>query len=85
MINLSLALACVWMIAANLLAMLPSKDNYWTRAYWLMGVGVPLLGFICWQNGPWLTLLVMGAGLSMLRWPVVYLMRWLRRSLRGQG
>lgn len=85
MINLSIALACLWMISANLLAMLPSRDNYWTRAYWLMGIGVPLLGFICWENGPWLTLLVMAAGLSMLRWPVVYLMRWIRHRLGGQG
>lgn len=85
MINLSIALACLWMISANLLAMLPSRDNYWTRAYWLMGIGVPLLGFVCWENGPWLTLLVMAAGLSMLRWPVVYLMRWIRHRLGGQG
>ncbi|WP_039020191.1 DUF2484 family protein [Halocynthiibacter namhaensis] len=82
--SISLALACIWMISANLLAMLPSRDNYWTRAYWLMGIGVPLLGFVCWENGPWLTLLVMAAGLSMLRWPIVYLMRRIRRHLGGQ-
>ncbi|HHI69381.1 MAG TPA: DUF2484 family protein, partial [Rhodobacteraceae bacterium] len=29
---LSFVLACLWVIAANVLAMLPSKDNYWRRA-----------------------------------------------------
>ncbi len=84
MINLSLALACIWMILANFMAILPSRDNYWTRAYWLMGIGVPLLGYVCWENGPWLTLFVMAAGLSMLRWPLVYLMRWVKRRLGWQ-
>lgn len=76
--SLSLILACVWAVAANLLAALPSKDNHWRRAYVLIGIGVPLLGFVTYQNGPWVGLLVLLAGMSMLRWPVIYLSRWLR-------
>lgn len=79
--NLSLILACLWVVLANLLAMLPSRDNHWRRAYMLIAVGVPLLGFVTWQNGPWIGLLALAAGISVLRWPVIYLGRWLRRQL----
>ncbi len=76
--NLSLILACLWVVLANLLAMLPSRDNHWRRAYLLIAVGVPLLGYVTWQNGPWIGLLALAAGISVLRWPVIYLGRWLR-------
>lgn len=76
--NLSLILACLWVVLANLLAMLPSRDNHWRRAYMLIAVGVPLLGYVTWQNGPWIGLLALAAGISVLRWPVIYLGRWLR-------
>ncbi|WP_417726144.1 DUF2484 family protein [Roseovarius sp.] len=79
--TVSLVLACLWAVAANVLAMLPSRNNYWRRAYVLIAVGVPILGFVTWQNGPWIGLLVMVAGMSVLRWPVIYLGRWLRRIL----
>lgn len=76
--TLSLILAFVWALAANVLAMLPSKDNHWTRAYILIAVGIPLLGFVTWQNGPWIGLIVLVAGMSVLRWPVRYVARWVR-------
>ena len=76
--SLSLILACLWGLAANVLAMLPSNDNLWARAYGLIAVGIPLLGFVTYQNGPWIGMLVLAAGMSVLRWPLVYLMRWLR-------
>ncbi|WP_317057921.1 DUF2484 family protein [Roseovarius rhodophyticola] len=82
--NLSLILACLWAIAANVLAMIPSKDNLWFRAYVLIGIGIPLLGYVVYQNGPWVGLFVLAAGMSLLRWPVVYLGRWGRRML-GRG
>ena len=79
--SLSVILALVWCILANLLAILPSSDNYWRRAYFLMAIGVPLLGYVTWQNGPWIGLLALAAGASMLRWPMIYLGRWIRRML----
>ena len=75
----SLILACLWAVAANVLAMLPSRDNHWRRAWVLIALGVPVLGMVTWQHGPWLGLLVLVAGMSVLRWPVIYLARWLRR------
>ena len=74
----SLVAVFLWAIAANVLAMIPSRDNHWTRAYLLIGVGLPLLVWVTVQNGPWVGLLVLVAGMSMLRWPVLFLWRWLR-------
>ena len=76
------ALGCLWLIAANVLALLPSRDNHWARAYGLMAVGIPLLGFITYVNGPVVGMLFLAAGASVLRWPVIYLGRWARRMFR---
>ena len=79
--TVSLVPACLWALAANLLAMMPSRNHHWRRAYVLMALGVPILGFVTWQNGPWIGLVVMAAGMSVLRWPVIYLGRWMRRKV----
>jgi len=76
--SLSLILACLWVISANVTAMFPSKRNHWPAAYALIAVGIPLLGFITLQHGPSIALLILAAGASILRWPVLYLIRWLR-------
>lgn len=78
---LPLALCLVWLIAANLIGMLPSRDKHWKVAYGLIGIGVPLLGWATYEAGPVVGLLLLAAGASILRWPVVYLWRWLRRQL----
>ncbi|SMO50983.1 DUF2484 family protein [Ruegeria faecimaris] len=79
--NWSIALAALWGVVANVLAMIPSKDNHWTRAYFLIAAGIPIVGYVTLQNGPWIGLIVLVAGISVLRWPVIYLGRWLRRIL----
>lgn len=76
--TLSLILACVWAVVANVLAMTPSKDNHWRRAYVLIAIGIPLVGYVTYENGPWVGLVVLLAGMWILRWPVIYLVRWLR-------
>ena len=40
--SLSLILACLWAVVANVLAMMPSKDNHWSNAYVLIAVGIVL-------------------------------------------
>ena len=52
----ALVAAFVWLIAANLIAFLPSKDKHWTNAYWLIAVGIPILGWVTYAAGPRLTL-----------------------------
>lgn len=81
--TLSLILAFVWVILANLLAMLPSNDNHWRRAYVLIALGVPLLGYVTYENGPWWGLACLAAGASLLRWPVIYLGRWIKDKVGG--
>lgn len=76
--NLSLILAAAWAIVANLGALIPSKRKHWPFAYVLIAVGVPILGFVTYQNGPWIGLIVLAAGLSVLRWPVYYFWKWLK-------
>lgn len=78
---LPLALCLVWLIAANLIGMLPSRDKHWRVAYGLIAIGVPLLGWATYEAGPVVGLVLLAAGASILRWPVIYLWRWLRRQL----
>jgi hypothetical protein len=76
---IALALAFAWLIFANVLAMFPSRDNHWNAAYVLIAIGIPILGWVTYENGPIVGLLVLAAGASILRWPVVFLWRWVRR------
>ncbi len=78
--SLSLIFACAWVVVACVGAMFPSKRNHWPFAYVLMAVGVPMLGFVTYQHGPIVALVVFMGGLSILRWPVVYLWRWVKRQ-----
>ncbi|WGW03305.1 DUF2484 family protein [Tropicibacter oceani] len=79
----SLILACAWAVLANVLGMLPSKDNHWTRAYVLIALGIPLVGYVTYENGPWIGLAVLAAGMSVLRWPLRYLAAWIKRTVKG--
>ena len=51
--TISLILGCVWIVVANVLGMMPSKRSHWPQAYFLIAVGIPLLGYITYENGPW--------------------------------
>ena len=79
--SLPLILAALWVLAACLVAMLPSKRNHWPAAYVLIALGLPLLGAIAYRHGPWLALLIALAFASILRWPVIHLVRWLKSRL----
>lgn len=79
----SLILSCVWVVVANVIAMIPSKRSHWPQAYALIAVGLPILAFVIYENGVVWGLLVLAVGLSILRWPVLYLWRWCRRQLGG--
>jgi hypothetical protein len=76
-----LILASLWAVVANVLAMTPSKDLHWRNAYILIAIGIPIVGLVTWQHGPWVGLLVLAGGMSVLRWPVIYLTRWLRNQV----
>ena len=75
---MSLIFACLWLIAANVRAMFPSRDHHWRFAYVMIAIGIPLLGWLTYDYGPWVGLLALVAAASVLRWPLIYLWRWLR-------
>lgn len=75
----SLVSAFVWLLTANIMGMLPSRDNHWFRAYVLIVCGVPLLGWVWWQNGWTVSALFFAAAASVLRWPLRYLLAWASR------
>ena len=79
--NGSLIALFAWLLAANLAAMIPSRDNHWRRAYGLIALGLPILAWVFWQNPWWVGALALAAGMSVLRWPVIYLGRWVRRKV----
>ena len=75
----AIAAACLWLILANVIAMFPSRDHHWRNAYALIAVGVPLLVWVGASAGWLMAAVFLAAGASVLRWPVVFLGRWLRR------
>ncbi len=79
----SLIAICLWAIAANVSAMFPSRRKHWPAAIVLLATGIPILGWVTYENGPLWGLLALAAGMSVLRWPVFFLWRWLRRQVTG--
>ncbi|WP_323007860.1 DUF2484 family protein [Pseudorhodobacter sp.] len=74
----ALTAALIWLVVANVTGFLPSKDYHWRAAYVLIGVGIPILGWVTWVNGPIVGLVIFAMGASVLRWPVIYLWRWVK-------
>jgi Protein of unknown function (DUF2484) len=82
--TLSLTLCCLWLVIANVMAMFPSRDQHWRAAYVLIAFGIPLVGWVTYEMGPIWGLLALAAGMSVLRWPVVHLWRWIKSKGRSQ-
>ena len=73
----SLIAACLWGLIATIVAVGPRRFH-WPAAWALIAVGVPVVGWVTYENGPIAGLLVLAGGLSVLRWPVKYLLAALR-------
>ena len=78
--TVSLALACLWVVVACLVAMLPSRRGHWP-AWALSAVSIPLLGYATFKHGPVLGLLALFGGASVLHW----LLRGRAASARRNG
>ncbi|MCA3450227.1 MAG: DUF2484 family protein [Rhodobacter sp.] len=79
----SLTLACLWAIIASILAMVPRRFH-WPGVVALIATGIPLLGWVTWQNGPLWGMLALAGGAVLLRWPVVPLARRLWQGDEAQ-
>ena len=85
MTTLPLLLSCIWVVAANVAGMVPSRRGHWPAAVVLIVTGIPLLGLVTWQYGPLAGFVALGAGASILRWPIrLGLGRLMRRRRRGR-
>lgn len=83
MMGYSLGAIAVWFLLANVVAMFPSKDHHWRFAYGMIAVGVPILVWVTYENGVLIGMIALVAAASVLRWPLIYLGRWLR-SVSGR-
>lgn len=81
----TLLLACLWAVAANVAGMLPSRRSHWPAAVVLIVTGIPLLGLVTWQHGPLAGLIALGAGASILRWPIRRGLARVFRRRTGEG
>lgn len=81
MMSLSLTLACLWVLAAAVVAMLPMKYQY-APGLSLLIAALPLMIFVGTQHGVLPVLLVLFAVVSMFRRPLGYLAR---RALGRDG
>lgn len=77
----SLIAFCLWAVAANVVALIPSRRNRWPQAYVLIALGIPLVGWVTYQNGALIGLVSLAAGVSVLRWPLRYFLRWIGRGV----
>jgi len=78
-----LILASIWAVCATVIGLLPGRFH-WRGAITLMATAVPLLIWIAVAHGPWWTLGVLLAMMSILRWPVLFLARRIGRILGGR-
>jgi hypothetical protein len=82
--SLSVVAALIWMVVVNLRAMFPSRDKHWRFAYAMIALSAPILIGIYIQHGLLLAAVFLLAGIWIMRWPVIYLGRWVRKVI-GNG
>jgi hypothetical protein len=75
----SLTRASRWAIIASIVARVPRRFH-WPGVVALIAAGIPLPGWVTWQNGPLRGMPVLAGGALLLRRPVVPLARRLRRG-----
>ncbi len=73
---------CLWIVVAFVMALIPSNDNHWRRAYVLMAIGAPMLVWLIWNGAMIYAVIFLIVAASVLRWPLIYLYRWLRRQFQ---
>lgn len=83
--TLSLILLLIWALTANVIAMFPSKHHHWPAAYVLVATGIPLIIFVFYQNNAIINILAFAAWCSVLRWPLLYGYKWVRRKFEREN
>lgn len=81
---LPLILACLWALVACLVAMGPQR-YHWPAAWALIATGIPILGYATLILGPVWGFLLLAAGASVLRYPLIRALDRLRDALRAKA
>lgn len=79
----SLTLACLWVVIAAIIAMLPMRCQFAPGIFLLISAPF-LLAYLGYQHNPWVVLAASVAIISMFRRPLYYLARRLIIRLKGQ-
>jgi hypothetical protein len=83
--NTAITLAMIWAVVGSACGFLPRR-MHWPAAWVLIATGIPLLGYLSWKAGPLVGLIALLAGASILRWPVIRALGWMRRRVdRGRA
>ncbi|WP_179380557.1 DUF2484 family protein [Jannaschia marina] len=73
---------CLWVVLAWLLQIVLTAKQSWPAAYGLIALGLPLVAWLGLSLGwPW-ALLGVAVMALVLRWPVIYLGRWIRGKVK---
>lgn len=80
--SLSLTLACLWVVIAAIIAMLPMRRQFVPGVLLLLCAPF-LLIYLGYQHNPWVVLAASFAIISMFRRPLFFLARHLIRRLKG--
>lgn len=72
--TLSLILAFIWVLAAAVTAMMPMRLQY-IPGVTLLFLCLPMLFFVGYQNGWWVSALCLAGAVSMFRRPLIYFSR----------
>ena len=70
---------CLWVLLAAVAQAVTTAQQSWPAAYSLMALGAPLLAWLWVAEGPAWAALGLAAMALVLRWPVRYGWRWVRR------
>ena len=77
---LQITAICLWVVFAFVMAKFPTRDSHWRLAYLLMALGVPILIWVTLSVGAWLGALFALIAAMVFRWPLYFLLRWVRRT-----
>jgi hypothetical protein len=78
---MALIALCLWVVVAWVLMVTLSARRSWPAAYGLIAVGVPLAIWLGLSMSVWWALLGVAVMALVLRWPVLYAVRWLGRAV----
>ena len=81
--SLSLILACLWVIAAAVVAMLPMRRQFAPGIGLLIGAPF-ILAYLGYQHNFWVVLAASVAIVSMFRRPLFYMLKRMKSRIGGQ-